>query len=131
MEEFLRADAKITRAVSRMRANCWARSGDRSGIVGIIKKGCPSFAVRCSSVAFVVRCLVAGDFRGQGLAEPIFDRCSHLLEPAFEEVISGIDPYQLFRVGEGVDERFEFTGGTELVARSADEEFRFGASAQK
>src|SRR3979411_1736173 len=89
MDAFLRAAAKISRAVSRMRANCWARAGERSGIVGIIKKGCTSCAVRCASVAFVVRCLVAGDFRGHGLAQPIFDRYSHLLEPAFEEVISG------------------------------------------
>jgi len=46
-------------------------------------------------------------------------------------VISGFDADQLLRIGEGVDERFEFAGGAELIARAADEEFRLGASAQK
>src|SRR5207253_8707507 len=66
-----------------------------------------------------------------GLAEPIFDRHSHFLESSFEEVISGFDADKLFGIGEGVDEGFEFTGGAELIARAADEEFRLGASAQK
>src|SRR5258708_39777995 len=70
-------------------------------------------------------------FNGQWPSDPIFDGYSHLLESAFEEVISGFDADQLLRIGEGVDERFEFAGGAELIARAADEEVRLGASAQK
>ncbi len=46
-------------------------------------------------------------------------------------MISGFDPHQLLRVGESVDERFEFSGGSELIARAADEEFGLDALAQK
>src|SRR5258707_11215920 len=70
-------------------------------------------------------------FNGQCPSDPIFDGYSHLLESAFEEVISGFDADQLLRIGEGVDERFEFAGGGELIARAADEEFWLGASAEK
>jgi acetylornithine deacetylase len=46
-------------------------------------------------------------------------------------VISGFDADQFLGVGESVDERFEFSGGTELIARAADEEFGLGAFAQE
>ncbi len=46
-------------------------------------------------------------------------------------MISGLDANQLLRIGEGADERFEFTGGAELIARAADEELGFRAPAQK
>ena len=68
---------------------------------------------------------------GQCLPDPLFDGYPHFLESAFEEVISGFDADQLLRIGEGVDERFEFTRGTELVARSADEKFGLRARAQE
>src|SRR5882762_8639649 len=107
-------------------------------MVGIIRwwvVGGGSLAVGRSSVAvrrtFFVRNLVAGSFRGYRLAEPIFDRYSHLLKSAFEEVISGFNADQLLRIGEAVDERFEFAWRAKLIPRAADEEFGLGASAQK
>ena len=61
----------------------------------------------------------------------MLDCLSHFTQAAFEEVISRFDADQFLRIGEGVDERFEFTGRAELIARSADEEFGFGTRAQK
>src|SRR5208282_4288016 len=68
---------------------------------------------------------------GRGLVHPRFNGLPHLAQAAFEEVISGFDADELLRLREGVDERFEFTRGAELIARSADEEFRLGARAQE
>jgi len=65
------------------------------------------------------------------LTSPLFDSNSHLFQSAFEEVISGFDANQLLGLGKGVDQRFEFTHGPELIARSADEELGLGARAQE
>src|SRR6266852_2190026 len=46
-------------------------------------------------------------------------------------MISGFDANKLLRLGKGVDERFEFPRGTELIARAADEELGLRALAQK
>jgi hypothetical protein len=46
-------------------------------------------------------------------------------------MISGFDADQFLWLGESADQRFEFSRGAELVARSADEKFGLGAAAQK
>jgi hypothetical protein len=57
-------------------------------MVGIIEKSARRslFAVRRWSLA-------AGGWGGHDLADPIFDRYSHLFESSFEEVISGFDAH--------------------------------------
>jgi hypothetical protein len=98
-------------------------------MVGIIKELRSSFARREGAVHCSL--LVAGGSCEQGLADPIFDREAHLLESSFEEVISGVNADQFLGVGESVNERFELSGGTELIARAADEEFGLEALAQE
>ena len=46
-------------------------------------------------------------------------------------MISGFDANQFLGVGEGVDEGFEFAGGSELIARPADEKFGLRGLAQE
>ena len=46
-------------------------------------------------------------------------------------MVSGVDAGQFLGLGKGVNQRFEFSGGTKLVARSADEELWFGARSQE
>ena len=46
-------------------------------------------------------------------------------------MIARFDADQFFRIGEGCDKGFWFSGGGELVARSADEEFWLGTGAQE
>src|SRR6266851_2233544 len=132
MEALRSAEVKISRAVSRMRRNCWSRSGERAGMVGIIKKvvGRWSLVVSRSPVAVRSSMLAAG-FGGHDLLDPIFDRYAHLFESPFKEMISGFDADQLLGVGEGVDERFEFSGGTEVIARATNEKFRLRARTQE
>jgi len=63
--------------------------------------------------------------------DPIFDRYAHLFESPFKEMISGFDADQLLGVGEGVDQRFEFSWGTEVIARATNEKFRLRARTQE
>jgi len=46
-------------------------------------------------------------------------------------VIGRFDANQLLRLGEGVDQGFEFSGRGELIARTADEKLGLGGSAQE
>src|SRR5215470_9872857 len=114
IEAFLSAALKISRAISRIRRNCWSRSGVKPGIVAIIEKWSAS----------------EGGGR-QELLHPLFDRSPHLLQSAFEEMISGLDPDKFLWLGKAADERFEPARRRELVARSADEELRLCAVTQK
>src|ERR1700730_9043871 len=84
------SSVNISRAVSRMRRNCWSRSGEIADMVGIIRSlvvGRSQFVVR----RLLHRSSLVGDDFCEGLAEPVFDRYSHLLESSFEEMISGFD----------------------------------------
>jgi hypothetical protein len=62
---------------------------------------------------------------------PSLDRRAQFFQPSFEEVVSAFDANEFFRLRESADERFKFSGGTELIARSADEKFRLDAIAEK
>src|SRR6266849_472506 len=135
MEALRSAEVKISRAVSRMRRNCRSRSGGIGNMVGIIKKVVSrwSFAVRRSpfAVHYTSWRLALGNSGGHDLLDPIFDRYAHLFESPFEEMISGFDADQLLRVREGIDQRFEFSSGTEVVARATNEKFRLRARTQE
>jgi hypothetical protein len=65
------------------------------------------------------------------LSHPRFNRFPQFAQAAFEEVISGFDANQLLWISKSIDERFEFAGRTELIARAADEKFRLRRSAQE
>ncbi len=66
-----------------------------------------------------------------GFADPLFDSHAHLLESALEEVVSSFDAHQLLRIGERTDQRFQCARRSELIARSADEEFGLSGSSQE
>src|SRR5262249_39702460 len=53
------------------------------------------------------------------IVDPFFNRGAHLFQAAFEEMISGLDAHQSFRIGDSADESFEFSWRAELIARSA------------
>ena len=53
------------------------------------------------------------------------------MQAAFEKVVSAFDPDQFLRIRESFDQRFESTGGTELITRSADKKFWFRACTEE
>src|SRR6202140_1238426 len=92
MEALLSAEVKISRATPRMCLNCSSRSAGRS----------------------------TGIKLPENIFHPGFNRIPHLSQSAFKKMISGLDADQLFRLGEGLDQRFEFSWRRVLIARPAD-----------
>src|ERR1700722_6285633 len=113
MEAFFRAEAKISRARSRMRANCCERWEEISAMVQDYREG--------------VALLRSGD----NSAHPGLNGFAHLAQAAFKEMIARLNANQLLGLSEGVDQGFKFSSRPELVTGSADKEFGFFAIAQE
>src|ERR1700686_5079072 len=91
MEALLSAEVKISRAAPRMWRNCSSRIAGRSGIK-----------------------------LPENIFYPGFNRIPHLSQSALKKMVTGLDADQLFWLGQGLDQRFEFSWWRKLIARSAD-----------
>jgi hypothetical protein len=61
----------------------------------------------------------------------MLDGVAQLAQSAFKEMVASIDEDQLFRFRNGCKHLTQLRTRAELIARSADEEFRLAASSQE